>query len=158
MNQIQVAEFLRESNAIEHVYDLESLGQALVAWDYLTKQKKLTHEVILTTHRLLMKGKLDKENLGKYRKVAVRIWDHEGLEAGKINQAMSNWIVNWEQTDPRTAHIAYETIHPFIDGNGRTGRMFMNWMFIQRGESIVVIKEAEKYEYYKWFEKSSVRK
>jgi len=152
MNQIQVAEFLRESNAIEQVYDFESLGHALVAWDYLTKQKKLTHEVILTTHRLLMKGKLEKDKLGHYRKVAVYIGNREGLEAGKINQAMSNWIVNWEQTDPRTAHIAYETIHPFIDGNGRTGRIFMNWMFIQRGESIVVIKEAEKYEYYKWFE------
>lgn len=152
MDHAQIAEFLRESNAIEQVYDLASLGQALVAWDYLSKQTKLTHEVVLTTHRLLMKGKLEKDELGHYRKVPVWIAGREGLEAGKINQAMSNWIANWEQTDPRTAHVAYETIHPFIDGNGRTGRMFMNWMFQQRGESILVIKEAEKYDYYKWFE------
>ena len=51
----------------------------------------------------------------------------------------------------KASHIAYERIHPFIDGNGRTGRMFMNWQRLKAGLPILVIKEKEKQEYYKWF-------
>ena len=49
-------------------------------------------------------------------------------------------------------HVKFESIHPFVDGNGRTGRLLMNWIRIKIGLPILVIKESEKFEYYKWFE------
>lgn len=49
-------------------------------------------------------------------------------------------------------HVEYEIIHPFVDGNGRTGRMFMNWERLKGGLPILVIHEGEEQqEYYKWF-------
>jgi len=48
-------------------------------------------------------------------------------------------------------HITFEKIHPFIDGNGRIGRIFMNWQRKKAGLPILVIKEAEKQKYYDWF-------
>ena len=51
----------------------------------------------------------------------------------------------------RNDHIGFEKIHPFIDGNGRLGRILMNWQRIQCGLDILVIWEIEKQEYYKWF-------
>jgi len=48
-------------------------------------------------------------------------------------------------------HINFEKIHPFIDGNGRIGRMLLNWQRVKLGLPVLVIKESEKQEYYKWF-------
>jgi len=55
-------------------------------------------------------------------------------------------------------HVTYEGIHPFVDFNGRTGRMFMNWERMQAGLPILIIKAdwpkigGEQMEYYKWFQ------
>jgi Fic family protein len=53
----------------------------------------------------------------------------------------------------KVLHVQYEKIHPFVDGNGRTGRIFMNWWRINNGLPILVIHEGkEQWEYYKWFD------
>ena len=53
-------------------------------------------------------------------------------------------------------HIQFEHIHPFEDGNGRTGRILMNLQLRKRGLPIMVIHEGkEQSEYYKWFKESS---
>jgi Fic family protein len=61
---------------------------------------------------------------------------------------MNSWLYpeNWKDH-----HIRYEHIHPFVDGNGRTGRMFMNWERLKAGLPLLVIKESKKYDYYDWF-------
>ncbi len=54
--------------------------------------------------------------------------------------------------DWKELHVMYERIHPFLDGNGRTGRIFMNWTRVKRCKlPVLVIKEEERQEYYKWF-------
>lgn len=165
MNQLVTIEFLFESNKIEQEYDLGSLGYALVAWDYLKSQKKLTHAVVLQTHRLLMKGKLEGNDLGHYRTVDVMIAGRLGKPPAKIQNEMSYWLERMNYTvehaeifskeelegEAKRYHVMYEQIHPFVDGNGRTGRMFLNWQRLQLGLPILVIKEAEKYAYYEWF-------
>jgi len=49
-------------------------------------------------------------------------------------------------------HIAFETIHPYEDGNGRMGRLILNWQRVHCGLPILVIKDSEKNLYYQWFE------
>ena len=75
--QKRVEEFLRESNAVENVWDEESFQQALKAWHYLIQWDKLTIQNILKTHAILMKGKLDKQEIGAWRRCAVWIGGHE---------------------------------------------------------------------------------
>ena len=153
-----VIKFLRESNAIEGVFDEDSLIQAKYAWDYLMSEKVLTYDVLLKTHKILMlHQKLMPNEKGYFRTVQVYIGGHEALHFSQIRVALYGWLklMNDElcSRDWKQLHIMYEGIHPFIDGNGRTGRMFMNWQRVRVGLPILTILNDEKREYYQWFEK-----
>jgi fido (protein-threonine AMPylation protein) len=64
---------------------------------------------------------------------------------------MENWLAEYAEMGWRDAHVRFEHIHPFVDGNGRLGRMLMNWQRKQEGLDILVIEDAKKHEYYEWF-------
>lgn len=158
----EVDEFLRESNAIEGVYDEDSLKQARIAWDYLMTQEKLTTGVILRTHKILMLNqKLYGFEKGYFRNVMVYIGGKAALNAIHIPNAIHSWLLDVatsikipgeDGANIKRDHIEYERIHPFVDGNGRTGRMFMNWQRIKVGLPIHIIHAGEEQmEYYKWF-------
>ena len=146
--------FLTESNAIESIYDDDSLKQAMYAWEYLIKQKEMSCGVVLKTHKILMLHQpLQPDEKGYFRHVGVWVAGREGISWPFIRDAMEAWCMNaWLYPKHwKDHHIRYEHIHPFVDGNGRTGRLFMNWQRLKAGLDILVIKESEKYEYYKWF-------
>lgn len=166
--QEEVMDFLRESNAIEGVHDKDSLDQARHAWEYLISKDILTTGTILKTHKILMiPSCLRPDERGYFRRVPVYVGGREGIKYEKIPGWINDWMdeVNslfeeglsgegretyWEEII-RLQHVAYEKIHPFVDGNGRTGRMFMNWTRLKLGLPILIIKADERGDYYQWF-------
>jgi Fic family protein len=158
--------FLRESNNIEGVWDDLSLQQAIHAWEYLRSKPKLSAHVVLKTHKILMLHQnLHPDEKGYFRKVPVWIAGREGHPVWGLREDIIEWcaamnnsigskyIENEEHAKGTVVamHINYETIHPFVDGNGRTGRMFMNWHCKKLGLPYLVILEKEKRKYYDWF-------
>jgi len=161
----EILEFLKESNAIENEWSADSLLQAFYAWEYVEKQPKMNFYVILKTHQILMKNRpLLANERGKFRKQDVYIGGHKAKPWFVVEELVGEWIkrVNealkkkWKEKEgehlSQGFHVQYEGIHPFIDGNGRTGRIFMNWFRLQIGLPLLIIKEKEKFEYYKWFD------
>ena len=52
----------------------------------------------------------------------------------------------------KMSHVEFEEIHPFVDGNGRTGRILMNLYRIYMGFPILIIHTGkEQKEYYSWW-------
>lgn len=153
-----VREFLRESNAIEDVWDDQSYEDAFEAWLYVSMEGVLTDAVIKKTHKILMQHQpLEEKDKGNYRKCEVMIAGRLGVPWQLLGVEMWKWGFETMRKSPppdwKELHVAYEKIHPFVDGNGRTGRIFMNWTRVKRcGLPILVIKESEKWEYYKWFD------
>lgn len=149
--------FLRESNAIEGVYDEDSLQQALYAWDYLINQDEMSPSVCLKTHKILMLHQpLLPNERGYFRHQPVYIGGKEAIKHREIRPRMESWCAAMNSTNPthdwKTLHVLYEEIHPFVDGNGRTGRMFMNWHRVKiLGLPLLVVWEKERQSYYEWF-------
>lgn len=161
---LQELEFLRESNFIEGVYDEQSLHDAKRAWDALIERKSLSPTIIKRAHKVLMVNQpLPVSAKGEWRREGVRIGQRYGKPWYALPELIEQWCIraNASKTEEeiKADHVAYEEIHPFLDGNGRTGRMFMNWQRVRNGLPILVIKEKEKHEYYKWFtESESIQK
>lgn len=155
------AEFIDHSNRIEREYTYEAFEDAMNAWDYLKKQKMVTLGTIQFTHELLMK-RLRPDIAGFWRRCNVWIGGHLKPfisvqlieeELGEVLTLLNSPQEGAEAEEKaKMAHVIFERIHPFEDGNGRVGRMLYNWHRMKLGLPLHVIHEGkEQRDYYKWF-------
>lgn len=169
--QAQALIAFQESNAIEQEWDHDSLNDTIQAWNYLATQQELSKLSILVTHSLLMRTRHSIPNSlkGIYRTGDIYIANRKGTHPQHLQSEMNTWIDRQNELirqchegvggapddtvevfQDRWAkavlkeHVAYEIIHPFADGNGRTGRLFLNWTREQMGLPILVIWERTK--------------
>lgn len=142
---------------------LEAVGykEAFQYVEELAKQDKpLTEFEIKSIHSLVLADR--PEDKGTFRRVNVRI-------AGAMTEPVQPYLIepkieelledykNWAKTMhivERIAlfHLRFESIHPFIDGNGRTGRLLMNLQLIREGLPAVNIKYSDRRSYYDAFD------
>ena len=131
----------------------------------LVKEKaELTEYVIKQIHSLVLADKpMDK---GTYRKVPVRIFGahHEPVQPYLIESKMNDLLFNFKNDNSNIAHklalfhINFESIHPFIDGNGRTGRLLINLELMKEGYPPIDIKFTDRKRYYDAFDAYHVKK
>ncbi len=147
---------IKQSNLIENVRDQAELEQSMVAWNYLEDKEILTFSTILQTHNLIMKNLMPQRLGGRgslriYNvRVGGRVCPH-WVDVPDLLDDWIGWLEEYEKVGPKEAHVAYEHIHPFADGNGRTGRMFMWWHEIKLGREPTLIEYDKRWDYYNWF-------
>lgn len=151
-------EWIRESNLIEGIDRPEEDQRSELAWKWFIAQP-LTIPNILKLHKRITWKQLGDE-AGRFRTCQVWVGGREGARWEKVPELMAQWINNarWVSTlddQPEDlfikCHVEFEQIHPFIDGNGRTGRMILNWQRVKAGLDPLLIKSEERGDYYEWF-------
>lgn len=114
-----------------------------------TQNEPITERDLLQIHQLILQG-IDNLNAGKYRNVQVLISGakHIPPQPFLVPKEMESLFIwyneNKDQLHPielsAEMHERLVTIHPFIDGNGRTSRLLMNLILLQNGFPIAILK------------------
>lgn len=153
---INLMDYIHQSNLIEGFDSVLADEQSLRAWEWLIQQPELNHHVITELQRRIVQHQeaLPDEWRGNYRdRIRQEVWigERTGAPSHLVRYSMVNWLLDYKRLTPRKAHIMFERIHPFMDGNGRTGRMLMWYQQIELGKKPLLIKKSGVEAYYNWF-------
>lgn len=140
------------------------------AFDYILKTKQdLSKRFILKLHEIVVKNTSKhelQEQIGKYRKVQVYIRGIEWLP--RKPQEVPNEMMSlplWHSKNKWKLHplilaayfhSAFEAIHPFVDGNGRVGRLLMNFILHKNNYPMINIPNSRKNVYYKALQEAQI--
>lgn len=151
-------EHLEAVNHSEAIGFMESLVRA---------DESYSRKLLLELHYLILKG-IDKENAGRFRSVPVRISGsrHEPPQPYLLEKMMEDYFIHFQRQKHQLhpvilaaeMHERLVSIHPFIDGNGRTSRLVMNLILLQNGYTIANLKGDldSRIKYYNALEKVQV--
>jgi Fic family protein len=101
----------------------------------------ITHEEILRLHKIIAGDVMDQGTAGRYRTIAVRVGKYVPPPPQDVSGLMFELLTWWNKESAKLSpvlssaivHYRFEGIHPFADGNGRTGRALALWELYRRG-------------------------
>jgi Fic family protein len=104
-------------------------------------KKVVTHEDIFRLHRIISSGVMQQGESGRYRTIRVRIGPYVPPPPEQVSGQMFEFLEWWNKASGALSpilsfaiiHYRFEAIHPFADGNGRTGRALSLWELYRRG-------------------------
>lgn len=122
-------------------------------------QDKLTEGMIKEVHRILKTGTSDSRkswfNVGEYKKLPNEVGGNQTCLPEKVHSMLSVLLKSYNSKKKKTLddiidfHKQFESIHPFQDGNGRTGRLIMFKECLSSGIVPFIITDDLKYFYYR---------
>ena len=124
----------------------------------IAEREDLTERIIKDIHSLVL---IDRpEDKGSYRRIPVRIAGAhkeppEPVMIAQLMEQLLRWFSNSRLHPIELAaefHLRFEGIHPFIDGNGRTGRLLLDLMLMQSGYPLIDIRYQDRKRYYESFD------
>ena len=153
--QIDLDRYISE----REIFEAKNLARVVSYIDTKAKEHELTIDIILLLHKMLMTNIRD-DVAGRFRKAGeyVRVANHIAPGPEEIKGKLEKMLVgynasNQENIIKRIAllHLTFEQTHPFVDGNGRIGRVINNYLLIREGFVPVNIKFIDKVMYYEAF-------
>jgi Fic family protein len=104
-------------------------------------RKRLSHEDVFRLHTIIARDVMDQGEAGRYRTIRVRVGQFVPPPPEDVSGLMFELLEWWNDDAPGLSpvlssaivHHRFETIHPFADGNGRTGRLLALWELYRRG-------------------------
>ncbi|MCX6736909.1 MAG: Fic family protein [Candidatus Parcubacteria bacterium] len=153
--QIDLDRFITE----REIFEAKNLARVVLYIDKKAKERELNLEIILSLHKMLILNICD-DIAGRFRKddEYVRVGDHIAPNPKEITDRLEKMLIEYNATSHENIikriarlHLTFEYIHPFIDGNGRIGRVINNYLLIREGFVPINIKFIDREMYYEAF-------
>lgn len=141
------------------LFEAKNLARVVAYINTKAKEAELTPELILLLHQMLL-ANIREEIAGRFRKETewVRVGTHIAVDPKQIDAKLEAALIKYhaaanEHIIKKIAllHLTFEHIHPFVDGNGRIGRVISNYLLIREGYVPINIKFIDRKLYYAAF-------
>lgn len=159
--QIDLDRFISE----REIFEAKNLARVTEYIGTKAKEAELSLDLLRLLHKMLIAN--IRENVaGRFRKDGewVRVGTHIGADPKDVERLLTDMLTQYhtsvdEHIVSRVArlHLTFETIHPFVDGNGRIGRVLNNFILLREGYvpiNIAFVNRARYYEAFQEFEKT----
>jgi Fic family protein len=137
---------------IKEIREIES--HAAVFLQMLKAKEKMSEKLLLKWHKNIFK-ETKPDLAGSFRNYAVRVGPHVAPDWRNIPKLMKQLIAFANESDLNSvelagrAHYLFEKIHPFGDGNGRIGRLLINYILWKNNYPMLIIEYERRKSYYK---------
>jgi len=142
------------------IFEAKNLARVVSYIDKKAKEQELNLEVILLLHKMLISNIRD-DVAGRFRQANeyVRVGSYIAPAPQEVIERLEKMLAEYnagshESIIKRIArlHLTFEHTHPFIDGNGRIGRVLNNYLLIREGFVPINIKFIDRKRYYDAFQ------
>ncbi|MBP9686341.1 MAG: Fic family protein [Candidatus Doudnabacteria bacterium] len=153
--QIELDRYISE----REIFEAKNLARVVSYIDKKAKEQELSFEVILLLHKMLISNIRD-DIAGRFRQKDewVRVGTHVAPGPQEVVERLQNVLTEYNANSAlpiikRMAkfHLGFEYVHPFVDGNGRIGRVLNSYLLIRGGYVPINIKFIERPLYYSAF-------
>lgn len=157
--RILLEQMLSRNVSVREVFEAKNLARVTEYKRTKAKDSELSKDLILLLHQMLIGG-INDAIAGRFREQGeyVRVGTHIAPAPEHVERMIDNILVEYSSDlgsyfldKIARFHLDFETIHPFCDGNGRLGRVLINFQLIQLGLPRLIIRNSEKERYYQAF-------
>jgi len=156
LQQIDLDRFISE----RELFEAKNLARVVEYISHKASEADLSLDVMLLLHKMLISNIRD-DIAGRFRidNEWVRVGSHIAADPATVVSLLQDMLVAYrissqDHVIKRIArfHLTFEHIHPFVDGNGRIGRVLNNYLLIREGHVPINIKFIDRSQYYDAFE------
>jgi Fic family protein len=145
--------------SVREVFEAKNLARVMEYTKNKADEAEISIEMILLLHKMLM-GNINDAIAGRFRTAGeyVRVGTHIAPAPEHVEHMIEEIMlefsadhISYFADKMAKFHLDFETIHPFCDGNGRMGRVIINYQLSRIGFPNIIIRDKEKQVYYKSF-------
>ena len=157
--KILLEQHLARNVSVREVFEAKNLARVIDYKRKIVKERELNKDLIVLFHQMLIGG-IEDAIAGRFRGKGeyVRVGTYIAPAPEHVERMIETALLDYSGALgtyflDRIAkfHLEFETIHPFCDGNGRIGRVIINFQLLQLGLPRIIIRNKEKHIYYRAF-------
>lgn len=156
LQQINLDRFISE----RELFEAKNLARVVTYIHSKAHQTELSLDMMLLLHKMLISNIRD-DIAGRFRQDGewVRVGNHIAADPTQVRGLLQEMIATYKSSGHKSIieriarfHLTFEYIHPFVDGNGRIGRVLNNYLLIRESHVPINIKFLDRGEYYDAFQ------